>query len=69
MIRSVGTVGEAKLLIPEMQALRQAGGFELGKYMSTERDVIETVDEGMRAKSLQNIDLNDSTLPQESALG
>ena len=69
MIRSVGTVSEAKDLIPEMQALLGAGGFELGKYMSTEREVIETVEEDKRAKSLQNIDIHDSNLPQESALG
>ena len=69
MIKSVSTVEEAKSLIPEMHALLQAGGFELGKFMSTSRDVIESVEESQRAKSLQNIDLHDNTLPQESALG
>ena len=69
MIKSVSSVEEAKNLIPEMHALLQAGGFELGKFMSTSRDVIESVEENKRAKSLQNIDLHDSTLPQESALG
>ena len=69
MIRSVSTVEEAKLLIPEMQELLKAGGFDLGKYMSTEREVIESVAEDKRAKSLQNINLQDSNLPQESALG
>ena len=69
MIRSVSTVEEATRLIPEMQSLLQAGGFELGKFMSTSRDVIETVEEEKRAKSLQNVNLHDSSLPQESALG
>ena len=69
MIRSVSTVEEATHLIPEMQSLLQAGGFELGKFMSTSREVIKTVEEDKRAKSLQNIDLRDSSLPQESALG
>ena len=69
MIRSVSTVAEAKALIPEMQSLLQTGGFDLGKFMSTSRDVIETVPENQRAKSLHNIDLHDNTLPQESALG
>jgi hypothetical protein len=68
MIRSVATVDEAKK-ITEMQALLQAGGFDLGKFMSTSRDVIDTVAEKKRAKSLQNLDLNDSCLPQESTLG
>ena len=37
--------------------------------MSTSREVIESVPEEDRAKSLQNIDLQDNTLPQESTLG
>ena len=69
MIRSVSTVEEAIRLIPKMQSLLQAGGFELGKFMSTSRDVIESVEEEKRAKSLQNLDIHDSSLPQESALG
>ena len=37
--------------------------------MSTSREVIESVPEEERAKSLQDMDLQDSTLPQESTLG
>ena len=69
MIRSVRSEAEAKALIPEMQELLQKGGFDLGKFMSTSRDVIESVPEEKRAKSLQNLALSDSSLPQESALG
>ena len=69
MIRSVSSAAEAKQLIVEMKDLLKAGGFELAKFMSTSREVIESVPEEQRAKSLQNMDLQDSTLPQESALG
>ena len=69
MIRSVKCVEDAKNLIPEMEKLLQEGGFSLGKFMSTSRDVIESVPEEKRAKSLQNLDINDCSLPQESALG
>ena len=69
MIRSVKCVEDARELIPEMQKLLQEGGFDLGKFMSTSREVIETVPEEKRAKSLQNLNLNDCLLPQESALG
>ena len=69
MIRSVKSVEEATRLIPEMEKLLEEGGFSLGKFMSTSRDVIESVPEEKRAKSLQNLDLNDCSLPQESALG
>jgi hypothetical protein len=69
LISSVATEDEAKQLISEMQSLLQTGGFDLGKFMSTSRAVIETVDEEKRAKSLQELNLQDSELPQESALG
>ena len=69
MIRSVKSVEEARRLIPEMEKLLEEGGFSLGKFMSTSRDVIESVPEEKRAKSLQNLDLKDCSLPQESALG
>ena len=69
MIRSVDSVEAAKKLIPDMMALLDRGGFKLGKFMSTHRDVIDTVPEDLRAKSLQELSLEDSTLPQESALG
>ena len=66
MIRSVQSVEDAKLL---MEKLLQEGGFSLAKFMSTSREVLETIPEGKRAKSLQNLNLNDCSLPQESALG
>ena len=69
MICSVSSNAEAKQLIVDMKGLLKTGGFELAKFMSTSREVIESVPEEDRAKSLQNIDLQDNTLPQESALG
>ena len=69
MISSVKSVDDAKVLIPEIEKLLQEGGFDLGKFISTSREVIETVPEEKRAKSLQNLDINDCSLPQESALG
>ena len=69
MIRSVDSVDTAKKLIPDMMSLLERGGFMLGKFMSTHREVIDTVPQDLRAKSLQELPLEDSTLPQESALG
>ena len=69
LICSVSSENLAKKLIHEMQKLLKAGGFDLAKFMSTSRDVIETVKPEQRAKSIQDVDLNDSTLPQESTLG
>ena len=43
MIRSVSSTTEAKNLILEMKKLMKSGGFELAKFMSTSREVIESV--------------------------
>ena len=69
MLQSVRTAEEAKALIPEMKELLKRGGFELGKFASTDRHVIESVSACDRAKSLKEFDFDDGTLPQESALG
>jgi hypothetical protein len=69
MISSVDSIDVAKKLICDMQELLECGGFKLGKFMSTHREVIDTVPEDLRAKSLQELSIEDSSLPQESALG
>ena len=69
LICSVPSEDAAKSLIPEMQNLLKTGGFDLAKFISTSRDVIESVPIDQRAKSIQDINISDSTLPQESTLG
>ena len=68
MLKSVSTVDEAVSLVKEMQDLLKQGGFVLNKFMSSSRQVVQTIPEEDRAKSWQK-DLSDSSLPQESALG
>ena len=69
MLKSVGSVAEGIELFKDMSALLQRGGFRLTKWLSTHRDVLDTIPEEEKAKSLQAIDLNDNSLPSESALG
>ena len=69
MLRSVPSVDAAKKLIPEMKSLLDKGGFKLTKFISSHRDVIDTISEDDRAKSLQALNIEDNVLPQESALG
>ena len=61
MLQSVRTAEEAKALIPEMKELLKRGGFELGKFASTDRHVIESVSACDRAKSLKEFDFDDGT--------
>ena len=69
MLKSVGSVAEGIELFKDMSALLQRGGFRLTKWLSTHRDVLDTIPEEEKIKSLQAIDLNDNSLPSESALG
>ena len=69
MLRSVPTVEAAKKLIPEMKSLLDKGGFKLTKFISSHRDVIDTIPEDDRAQSLQALNIEENVLPQESALG
>ena len=68
MLRSVATVDEACALVKEMKELLGRGGFNLTKFLSSERDVVKVVPEEDKAKQWQK-DLGDSALPTESALG
>ena len=69
MLKSVATPEAASALIKEMVSLLARGGFKLAKFASTSRQVMDTVPEEDRAKSFKTIDLTDSTLPQDTALG
>ena len=69
MIRAVESEAEAKQLITDMQKLLAKGGFKLMKFLSTSKEVINSIPEELRAKSLQEMCIEDTTLPQESALG
>ena len=68
MLQSVDSVETAKKLVPEMKRLLQREGFTLAKFMSTEHDVINSIQPYDRAKSLQGVSIENATLLQESAL-
>ena len=68
MLKSVATVKDAIKLQAEMRHLLWAGGFNLTKFLSTNRAVVAQIPEEVRAKEWQK-DLSDSELPKETALG
>ena len=53
MLRSVPRVEAAKKLILEMKSHLDKGGFKLTQFISSHRDVIDTIPEDERAKSEQ----------------
>ncbi len=67
LMKSVEGADGAILLAKQLRELLQKGGFKLTKCFSNNREVLSTIPESERARSVVNLDIND--LPKESALG
>ena len=67
MMKSTSTTEKAISLASQLQTLLKKGGFRLTKWYSNDREVISTIPESERAKSVVNLELEQ--LPTESALG
>ena len=68
-LKSVPTVAEAIKLIESTRKLCAKGELRLHKFSSNSREILETIPEDERAKGLKNLDLHQSSLPMERALG
>ena len=67
-LKSVSDVPAAKTLVKDVRDLCATGGFNLTKFVSNSREVIESVPLEKRAPSVVNLDLS-AALPVERALG
>ena len=67
LMKSKSTKEEAIMLVSQLRELLARGGFRLTKWYSNEREVLATIPESERAKSVVNLDLE--KLPTETALG
>ena len=68
LLKSVATTNGAIDLIKDVCKLCKLGGFHLTKFISNEREVIESIPVEDRTKNVKSLDLMDS-LPIERALG
>ena len=66
---STATNESAISLVKKGKELCRSGGFHLHKFISNEREVIESIPEEDRAKNIKNLDLNTDALPPERVLG
>ena len=66
---SVCTIDDAIQLMKDSRELCRQGGFNLIKFSSNRREVVEATPEEARLPSLKQIDLNASKLPSEHTLG
>lgn len=67
MMKSASNTIKAKTLVSQTRELLERGGFRLRKWYSNNREVLATIPETERAKSVANLELE--RLPTESALG
>ena len=67
IMKSTSTTEKAISLASQLRTLLEKGGFRLTKWYSNDREVMATIPESERAKSVVNLKLEQ--LPTESALG
>ena len=68
-LKSVRTTQVARKLVCELTDLLSRGGFRLTKWTSNDRQVLASIPESERAKSVINLDLDLDELPVERTLG
>ena len=67
-LKSVATSDEAIRLIDQLYSLLMLGGFKLRKWISNSREVVQTIPQSERAKTVPSLDLYKELLPTERAL-
>ncbi|CAM1293993.1 Uncharacterised protein r2_g327 [Pycnogonum litorale] len=68
-LRSVSSISEAISLIDGLRRALKKGEFNLKKFTSNSREILEAIPKDLRAENLQIIDLDRDKLPIERALG
>ena len=68
-LKSVDSEKNAVELIKQLTSLLKQGGFHLTKWISNTSEVMHTIPNTERAKSVADLDLEKDTLPVERALG
>jgi len=68
-LKSVTSVGQAIDLIGNTKTLCKKGGFNLHKFISNQREVIEAIPVEQRVKEIKELGMTKDLLPIERALG
>ena len=66
---SVKSAGEAIELVKEDQAVCAEGKLHLDKFLSNNREVLDSIDIAERTVEVKNVDLNHDDLPVQRVLG
>ena len=68
-LKSLPSATVAVKLVEDLRLLMLKGGFNLTKWISNNREVLESVPVEARAKDVKELDLDNDTLPTERVLG
>ena len=68
-LKSVESVGEAVDLIEDVKEMYKRGGFNLHKFSSNSKQVLQRIAQEDRTEFIKSLDLGHDTLPTERALG
>jgi hypothetical protein len=68
-LKSLATTSEAISLMKETKEMCRRGGFNLQKFISNKKQVIEAIPKKDRAEKIRNLDLTKEEMPIERALG
>ena len=68
-LKSLATTSEAISLMKETKEMCRRGGFNLQKFTSNKKQVIEAIPKKDRAEKIRNLDLTKEEMPIERALG
>ncbi|XP_039550287.1 uncharacterized protein LOC120495005 [Pimephales promelas] len=68
-LKSLPSEAEAMALVRHLTTVCQLGGFQLVKWISNSRSVLESIDVEKRAKEVKQLDLDRDNLPVERTLG
>ncbi|TDH06297.1 hypothetical protein EPR50_G00132240 [Perca flavescens] len=68
-LKSMPSEAEAMALVGNLTAVCQLGGFQLLKWVSNSRSVLESIDAEKRAKEMKGLDFDRDNLPVERILG
>ena len=69
LLKSEETPKEASNMILGLQSMCAAGGFNLTKFVSNDKDVLDSIPVEKKAKGYKDCDLSRTSLPVERALG
>ncbi|XP_067027926.1 uncharacterized protein [Acropora muricata] len=68
-LKSVSSASQAIALIQNTRNLCAEGGFNLHKFVSNDKEVVEATSKEQRAKEIREFDMTKDLLPMERALG